>query len=188
MNNDNQIQAVNITRAREDYLAFSRHATKAFQNLRVYYIVALTVAFLLLLMVIDILMRKNVMPGDLYIWFFSVVVGVYVVAIILRKFFNRSSKQEFLNENQAFLRNKRITIDEKGLRETSDVSEGYVMWQGVDRIERTKTLMLVYVDKMSAFVIPIRNFSTPEQANEFYENMLAYWHKAHGRAVPVRPQ
>ena len=179
------VQSVTITRTREDYLAFSQHVTKGFQNLRVYYIITLAVLILLVITAIEVLNRKQYLPGSLIISLAMYISGVVVIMLLLRQVFTRSAKREYLNEGQSFLRKKQITIDEKGFRESSDISEGYVMWQGVDRIERTKDLMLVYVDKMSAFCIPIRNFESPQHANQFYETMLGFWHKAHGRSVPL---
>lgn len=188
MNGNNEIQAVDITRTREDYLAFSKHALQGFRNLRVYYFVALTVTILLLVQAIEVLARKRYLPDAWTTTMAIYIVVAFMLLLVLRRIFTHNTKQEYLNDNQAFLRKKRLTIDEKGLRETSDVGEAYVIWQGVDRIKRTDTLMLVYVDRMSAFCIPIRNFSSPEQANQFYENMLAYWHKARQLAVPVNTQ
>lgn len=177
--------SIDIARTREDYLAFSQHVTRGFQNLRIHYIITLAVLIMLVITAIEVLNRRQYLPGGFAASMVMYIVAVMLVMLLLRRIFTRKAKQEYLNENQAFLRKKQVTIDENGFRESSDISEGYVKWQGVDRIERTNGLMFVFVDKMSAFVIPIRSFETPEQANQFYESMLAYWHKVRGSAVSV---
>lgn len=191
MDANNESFSVDITRTRDDYIAFSRHVARR-NNTALYFIISLVVVVLLSLELLELTLRHNfwgLPKRESVIAAITLLVIIIFAAIkILNKVLTPRMYQDYFNENQAFLRKKCVTIDHKGFRETSDISEGFVLWQGVDRIEKTKTLLLVFVDKMIAYVIPIRNFSTPEQANRFYENMLAYWHKANGRAVPVNAQ
>lgn len=192
MNSDNEIHAVEITRTREDYIALCKYAPRT-NNVAIYFLVSLVVVTLMSLGLLDLVLRHNfwglLAKREGAITALAVMVIIIFVAIkILNKVLTPRMFHDHVNENQNFLRKQQVTIDEKCLRETSDVGEAFTLWRGVDRIERNKEFFLVYIDRMQAYIIPIRNFSTPEQANQFYENMLAYWHKAHGRAVPVRPQ
>lgn len=189
---NNEPVTIDVTRTREDYFIFSKHAMKELKNVNLYAVISQVVVIIVIINLFEIATRHKWIPQALmqskYAYLAVCVAVMVVICMLIRRCFMPMIRKAYFNENQAFLSTKRITIDEKGFREASAVSEGHTLWQGVDRIERTPTMMLVYVDKIIAYVIPIRSFSTPEQANQFYENMLAYWHKANGRAVPVRAE
>jgi len=89
------------------------------------------------------------------------------------------------NENQNLLKKKEVRIDERGIREFSDVVDSFAAWQGVDRIEKTKEYLFVYIDKRQAFIIPLRNFPSPQAATTFCENAVSYWEAAKDK--PVMP-
>lgn len=180
--------SVEVTRTREDYWAFSKQACKSapnLRNIRIYYLVAVVVMVILFINGIEAATHYKLLPLWLvkgkYFFLAFCIFCMFVLMSLISRLFMPMAKQEYLNDNQNFLRPKRISIDEKGMREDSDVSEMFFAWQGVDRIEKSKDFILVYVDRLQAFCIPLRNFATPQLADHYYEAMLGYWNKANGR-------
>lgn len=179
---DEQPRSVTVTRTREDYFPFCREVTKGFKNMRIYYVVALMVLLIIYINGAEMVFRNHLLPAWImnskYLLFCLAMTAMIALMCLLRKCFMPTLKREYLNDNQAFLRKREVAFDKRGYRETSDVSDAFVAWQGVDRIEKTKLFLLVYVDKTSAFCIPIRNFESPAAAEAFYQDMLACWKAA----------
>lgn len=182
-------QSVNVTRTREDYFAFSKQACKTgtnFRNIRIYYYVAIVVTVVVFINAVEMATRYKLLPVWLmqmkYLFLAFCILGMSAAVTLICRLLTPMAKREYLNENQNFLRPKRISFDETGIRETSDVGDAFSTWQGVDRIEKSKDFLLVFIDRLQAYCIPLRNFSTPQKADAFYESMLAYWRKAHGKA------
>lgn len=69
-------------------------------------------------------------------------------------------------------------IDKKGISDRSEVGE-FFAWKGINKIEKTKDYVLLYTDKLIAYFVPIRNFESPKQADDFYDAAMAYWRNAH---------
>jgi len=180
-----EAQAVAVTRTRDDYFKFSRQVARELRNVRLYYYVALAVLVIVYLNAVELAFRKRLLPDVLMNpewWYIDAALSVAVIIclqLLLQKWFMPMLRREYLNENQNFLRPKQMAIDASGIRETSEVSNSLTLWKGVDRVQKTKDYILVYIDKMQAYCIPLRSFATPEQAERFYEGALAYWKAAH---------
>lgn len=183
---DNTAHTVKVTRTRDDYVRFSRLATKSMQVQQIYALIVLVVTVLFFITAIDMLTRKGCILkswyGSPYFWLLFFI-QLYAVLLIVLKLFGRRMRSEYVSDNQHFLREKEIRIDEAGIRETSDVSDSWYGWKGVDRLQKTGEYILLFIDKMQAFVIPIRNFPSSEQADRFYDQALAFWKAATGREV-----
>ena len=57
-------------------------------------------------------------------------------------------------KNKGVLGAHTLRIDEDGLHETSEVSEGKTLWSGIERIGEDEEYLFVYVQAMMAHVIP----------------------------------
>ncbi len=57
-------------------------------------------------------------------------------------------------KNKGVLGPHTLRIDEDGLHETSEVSEGKTLWSGIERIGEDDDYLFVYVQAMMAHVIP----------------------------------
>ena len=182
---EDKITTVKIVRNRDDFFAFCQQVTKPLIYLRVAYILAVLALVIVFIYASSFLLNHHLIPmillSSVLAFPICVFFAMLLCLMIIKKCFMPAMKRTYMNEDQAFLRPKQVTIDEAGFHETSDLSDGFVAWKGVDRLEKSQKFLLVYVDRMSAFCIPIRNFDTPHHAEQFYENMMEYWCAANGR-------
>ncbi|MEI7668980.1 MAG: YcxB family protein [Pseudomonadota bacterium] len=97
----------------------------------------------------------------------------FVIAFYVSYYISYSSKL-FPKDDGAFLKEKNTVINSDGLRQSSANSEYFVKWDGIFKIKKTKSLLLLYLDNYSVIVLPIRAFSTTEAAEIFYQKALEY--------------
>ena len=73
--------------------------------------------------------------------------------------------------NGAILGKRKFTIADEGLIEESDSNTNIQKWNSIKSIEQNNQLIIVFIDKIAAYVIPKRFFNDNEQMNLFIENM-----------------
>lgn len=176
---------VTVRRTRDDYFAFSREVRKGLRSIGVYVLVTYVVILTVYLRMLDLAIQRQWLPARLIASKPAMIVlsfaFIYVMLRVVNRLFMPMYKREYLNDKQAFLSDKHVTIDARGLHEHSEMSDIFWSWKGVVRIERSTHYLLAYIDKLQAFCIPIRNFEDSKQADQFYENMLSYWRAAHSQ-------
>jgi hypothetical protein len=80
--------------------------------------------------------------------------------------------------NLGVLCRHRLTLDEAGVHETTDVNETKQKWEGIERVETTDSHIMIFISSNQAHVIPLHAFSTPATAEEFFEYAQSRWRKA----------
>ena len=70
--------------------------------------------------------------------------------------------------NRTFLCEHTISINEHGLTEETKYGNSETYWNAISSGVKTKSHILLYVTQLSAHIIPLRAFDSPEEANEFY--------------------
>lgn len=73
---------------------------------------------------------------------------------------NRKSALGIIGDHQ-------LMISSAGVVETTSVNENKYRWAGIPRIERTPTHMFLWVNDVSAHIIPLSAFPSGAAANEF---------------------
>lgn len=68
-----------------------------------------------------------------------------------------------------------IEISEKGVYESTSVNEGLHFWQGVHSIRQDNRYIFIFIATTMAHSIPKRSFSSPREADEFFNRAIAYW-------------
>lgn len=71
-----------------------------------------------------------------------------------------------------------IEIDEKGVRETTSVNDGFTLWEGIDKVVQDKNYIYIFFDSILAHIIPKLSFKSINEANEFYNKSVEYFNKA----------
>ncbi len=63
----------------------------------------------------------------------------------------------------------RIVLDEAGVFESTIVGEMRTSWAGIDRLEQDRDYIFIYTQPHASHVIPKRAFSSPQEADGFFE-------------------
>jgi hypothetical protein len=80
-----------------------------------------------------------------------------------------------LSGKQGVLGEHLIEISEKGVYESTSVNEGLHFWKGVQSIKQDKRYIFIFIEPTMAHAIPKRSFSSPREADEFFNAAIAYW-------------
>ena len=66
-----------------------------------------------------------------------------------------------------------LALSETGVREWTAVGESRTAWAGVDRVEEDPRYIYLYTSPVAAHLIPRRAFRDADQAQAFYQRLLA---------------
>jgi YcxB-like protein len=66
----------------------------------------------------------------------------------------------------------RVVLGEDGLIESTAVNESRTAWAGVDRVEQSPDYIFIYTSSATAYVVPKRAFSDPQEAEAFFRLAL----------------
>jgi YcxB-like protein len=180
------IADVSVTHTKADFTHYVRILGRE-MNLFVYRLIAVVVTGMSVFALEDWLsgqlwVRHHILD-NYYIPYMAFIAGVFV--IVFGAVFRLLTRNvEYVGVGQDFLRPKRIHIDERGVRETSEVSDRFTAWAGISRMDKTRHYLLFYIDRMTAFVIPVRDFASPAAASAFYERAQALRKAAGSPASP----
>lgn len=70
-----------------------------------------------------------------------------------------------------------IEINEKGVRETTSVNDGFQTWEGIQSVEQDKAYIYIFLDSILAHIIPKIAFNSIAEANEFFNKSVEFWKK-----------
>jgi hypothetical protein len=106
------------------------------------------------------------------------VLSAWAVAMALpRLYFGLLKRQGATMLRQAGHREVEIRLDQDGVTESTGGSAAKVRWGDVERIEETPKLVLIYVDRLQAVVIPRRYLGTDDEARDRLKQIMD-WHAA----------
>jgi hypothetical protein len=168
--------SVAATPTRADYKSFSRLARRRL-NILPYALIANAVAMVATYTINDMLsdnawMRKHVFENYGALYYAGLVVFFVALANFIFRIIGRNIA--CVTEGQDFLRPKQFRMNEKGVYETSRVSDCFYSWAAVTRIEKTRQHILFYTDTLRAMVIPLRSFAGANDAAAFLEKAQAF--------------
>jgi len=107
--------------------------------------------------------------------FTLVAVAFPVVALMTWRLDRRQTRRailELLREEKpgkGQLGRHKLGLGEAGLVESTAVGESRTSWEGVDRVEQNREYIFIYTAPAAAHVIPKRAFSSPGEAETFYQ-------------------
>lgn len=166
---------IDVTKTREDYIAYS--AVAARRGKSTITILCLLLFFISVIIAYSVadLFSDKLEPHTLTLVFVSIFVVLY---IILQRIFKDKIYGCFIADGQNFLEPKRVEINQDGISETSDKSYYFTNWRGVSHTQETKNFLLFYIDKMQAYIIPRHSFTCYEDFKNFYIKAVEYWKNA----------
>jgi hypothetical protein len=72
-------------------------------------------------------------------------------------------------------RQHRITLTKTSVIEESPVNRTESAWAGVVKVAQTRRVILIYIARNLAHVVPKRAFATPLEAESFFNEAMARW-------------
>ena len=72
-----------------------------------------------------------------------------------------------LSDKGDFLGAKKINLNENGITQETKNSTKTHSWKGIRKMDSNKKYIFVFVDKLTAYVIPKRSFKDDNESNEF---------------------
>lgn len=117
-------------------------------------------------------------------WWAAILVGLTVTAVLPRLYFGMLKQQGAAMLRQSGSPAVRLRFDASGLTESAGESSAKVRWADVQRLEVTPRLLLIYVDRFQAVVVPRRFLGTEDEA-EARLKQIAEW-QTNGRSLQGR--
>ena len=185
--NDVTANSVITENTYQDYLGLSRAAWKGQRGAYLIYIVgAAAICVFLAITLISLLERKHVIPRDGIFNFIPFVIIFYVSYLFILKMLRPQFAKLTFKEGQVLQRRTKVLINETGIQTLSDVGESTYLWQGVDRMVKTKEHLFVFIDRRQGFIIPLRSFSHSDAAEAFCKNANSLWNATKDKPVTPR--
>lgn len=111
---------------------------------------------------------------------FAAIVLIVVARLIGQKLALRTIAKDGVLDGGPFLGRTLLTTDDVGISTRTGAFRSQIPWAGVVRVEETKHLVLIFVDGMSAVVVPKRDFESEDFRESFVEHVRTSAHAARG--------
>lgn len=138
--------------------------------------------FLSLFITLEILgfLRKNIpeINNNFLLELFASIIVCYGIFGVAREVVNLLFPPIFSPGKGYFLLGRTISMDTKGIKESSEISEVLQPWDKIAAILSTPKYILIYRDDFQGYVMPLSNFESREQAEAFLHNALNYWNSS----------
>lgn len=108
-------------------------------------------------------------------WWGAVLAGLLISAALPRLYYGLLKRQGAAMLRQAGHREVVVRFDGTGVTESAGSNAANIRWADVARIEETPRLVLIYVDRLQALVLPRRSLGADEQARL---EQIKSWHAA----------
>lgn len=170
---------VSFSRTEDDMRKFCAIVTKSFGfGQYLYLFAAIILAAIIAIAAMEAV--KTIVPWSLsQIMDLACWAAIYLLALhFLCRFFQRFSHQSMVSEDGGFTAPRTTVIDKDGITESSANHKSWSAWNGILDIKREKGYIILFVDKMAAYLVPESAFLSPESADDFYHKALEFWRKA----------
>jgi hypothetical protein len=109
---------------------------------------------------------------------FDIVSFVLVFYFIMFFLLRYAPKTQMFRADGMLRSPREIRIEPDGVYQTCRYSNSLTRWSGIRKIEESNEFVFLYVDVVSAYMIPKRCFSAPAEASAFTAQATAYWNAA----------
>jgi hypothetical protein len=161
----------------EDLTALTWHHSTTSSTMKRYFWVGLLLPPLMCLLVI-------LMLEDLELSALAIPL-VFAMAWILSYSYQRRRRvnryiQRLVREgrNRGTLGPHKMVLEERGLFDSTDVSESRTSWIGIERVEENERYIFLYKSALTAYVVPKRAFNDQRQAQQFFSVAKAFQQRA----------
>lgn len=145
---------------KEDFSAFTRYSLRKQSRLRL--IIFGGVAILMCFF------NYN-SQSDLTINLINIVMTLFVFGLFLLaiNWLIGRNVNKVLKNSPFLLDKRKISITEEGLEEKSDLNSGFFKWEAILSVEDGNELILIYIGKNMAIIVPKRDFKSKDESVAF---------------------
>ena len=97
----------------------------------------------------------------------SILIMLCILVVVL--FLSIISKN-----NKNYYVNQELNISKDGVSQKSCLSTSELKWDAIQKVSKTKNYIFLYLNQISAYVIPIRAFNDETKLSQFYKNVIMY--------------
>lgn len=162
---------------KDDYISFNMHHIKNSKTLKRSLYIQQYVLSLIYIIIPFILIEVTTIP--LIFWLIPFIV-IYILWIALYpryfKGYIKRNIEKMLDEgdNKSIFGPVSLSLEESGIIETTKAGESKANWSSIERIEENKDYIFIYINSVSASIIPVRAFGDIEEKNEFLMTLKRY--------------
>ncbi len=109
-----------------------------------------------------LLVTKFILIEGRDIFFIVLLVAVLMFLSVLSK------------KNKNYYLNKEISISNNGLFQISEFSKTELSWKAIQKIAKTKNHIFLYVNQISAYIVPRRAFQNQNDWESFYSKIMQF--------------
>lgn len=92
-------------------------------------------------------------------------------------YFTKHRVMSLVEGSEGLLGEHVFEIGENGLVERTSVNESHFSWDGIAAIKRDKHNIYVFISQIQGHIIPRSSFSSSEEEEQFYNELLKYSRK-----------
>ncbi|MBN2174652.1 MAG: YcxB family protein [Bacteroidales bacterium] len=150
----------------KDYLAFNKYIfiRKRIKN-------SFLIATIFVLLWLFILNYNK--PFDVLLLLVEAIIffAAWAVLIFIIFLLNFYRIKKIPGKNGAILGAKTYSLTDEGFKETGENLESIVKWIGIKKVVESGDYIYVFVDRMAAYIIPVRYFDSQEQKAKFLQSI-----------------
>lgn len=176
--------AVDIQLTEQDFPKYSKIVLKPFR-LRMWskcaVLIGCSTAFMI--SAVNILRHISFVPHNRWVYAALVIMAYFVAYTVFSRALGDWAGNSYHDKRGSFLAPCKLIMTKDCL--TTETTHGHnrLSWPGVLKIEDTGDYFLFYIDKINAYIVPKRSFTTADAAQKFIQNAHVYWQAANGNAV-----
>lgn len=123
--------------------------------------------------------------SEIPLWYWMTLFGITSIIWIVfyPRYFDwemRRRIKKMLKEgkNESLFKERKISLTDEAIIETSSSSQSSTIWSKIDRIEETDRYIYIYNSSISAYIIPKRVFKNNKEKTNFLEEVSKERRKA----------
>jgi hypothetical protein len=157
---------INVQITRKDYLSFSDYVLlrKTFKR----YLKLFIISAIILPIIFSF--GKPFLITDFLTDLLAIIISLGFLLLIVSTILFIVTRVQQLKDYK-ILGNRKYIINKEGIKTETENSNSFQKWANIKSIEQNKHLILIFINKYAAYIIPKRYFESQEQIDSFIKEV-----------------
>jgi hypothetical protein len=155
---------------KEDYFYFNKYSFRKQSRMRLVIFCILAAVMCFINFERDVLLLVNLIN----VFFTLVIFGLAWVGI---NWLNNFGFRKTIRHNPLIFEKRIVTLTDDGVKDRSQLGNGKVNWEAVKSVEEAGGLILIYLGKNFAIIVPKRDFDKESDSRSFVSFIKAKIHQ-----------
>lgn len=161
----------NITITKQDYLEYSKFAVSRLCNAKSKasssFLKNMIIWFVLAVTFMSVFQLKSIRFNDFH-WQSALITAIpfSILLIVFLYNINKFKRLSIPNDNGLVIGKKSLEFQADGITEINTLGHCFYKWEAVEVIEEYKGNVYIFVDKLSALIIPANSFASEAEKDE----------------------